>query len=396
MTAIRQASAPGTVAFAAARLTPEACAAANRVLSSGWLTTGPEVGAFEAEFARLVGARHAVAVSSCTAGLELSLRALALPAGASVLVSAVTFVGALHAIVHSGLTPVLVDVDPATAMPTPETTAVAARRAGGADAMMLVHLYGDAARVPDLTEAAGLGPDAVVEDAAHALGTSVGCRSVGTLSRATVFSFYATKNLPIGEGGMVSTDDGALADTLRQTRLHGMSHDAWRRYLPGGSWRYDVDRPGLKANMTDLQAAIGRGQLTAFGGWQRRRAEIAARYDDRLAGLPGLVLPHRAAGGTHAWHIYALRVLAGAAVHRDEVAGRLAEQGVGTSVHFVPLHHLSYGSSLTGLRPGDLPGADRLAGELLSLPLHPWLSDDDADRVCELLHEVLGGRRRSA
>ncbi len=381
--------------FAAARLTPEAHTAARRVLASGWLTTGPEVAGFEAEFAGLVGARHAVAVSSCTAGLELSLRALGLPAGARVLVSSLTFVGALHAIVHSGLTPVLVDVDPVTAMPTAETTRAAADRAGGAHAMMVVHLYGDAAPVGELAEAAGLGLHLVVEDAAHGLGTEVGERRVGSISRATSFSFYATKNLPIGEGGMVATDDRGVAELVRRTRLHGMSRDAWRRYLPGGGWRYDVEVDGLKANMTDLQAAIGRGQLTAFPAWQERRAELAARYDEQLAGLAGLALPHRPRTGRHAWHIYAIRVRPDAAVDRDELAGRLSERGVGTSVHFIPLHHLSYVSALTGVRPGQLPGADRLSGELLSLPMHPWLSDQDVDRVCGLLQESLTGETRT-
>jgi perosamine synthetase len=381
--------------FAAARLTPEAHAAAQRVLASGWLTTGPEVVAFEDEFARLVDARHAVAVNSCTAGLELSLRAMGLPARARVLVSSLTFVGALHAIVHSGLTPVLVDVDPVTAMPTPETTRAATDQAAGADAMMVVHLYGDPAPVEELAKAAGLGLDLVVEDAAHALGTEVGELSVGSVSRATSFSFYATKNLPVGEGGMVTTDDDGLADVVRKARLHGMSRDAWRRYLPGGGWRYDVEIDGLKANMTDLQAAIGRGQLTAFRAWQDRRAELAARYDEQLAGLPGLALPHRPLEGRHAWHIYAVRVLPDAAVDRDELAGRLAERDIGTSVHFIPLHHFSYVSSLTGVRPGELPGADQLAGELLSLPMHPWLSDQDVDRVCGLLHDELAGRSRT-
>jgi dTDP-4-amino-4,6-dideoxygalactose transaminase len=175
-----------------------------------------------------------------------------------------------------------------------------------------------------------------------------------------------------------------------------MSHDAWRRYLPGGGWRYDVDRPGLKANMTDLQAAIGRGQLTAFADWQRRRATIAARYDEQLGGLPGLALPHRPSRAGHAWHIYAIRVQPGARMHRDELATRLAERGVGTSVHFVPLHHLRYGAAVTGLQPGALPGADLVAGQLLSLPMHPWLSDADVDRVCELLHELVDGRGRPA
>jgi dTDP-4-amino-4,6-dideoxygalactose transaminase len=171
--------------------------------------------------------------------------------------------------------------------------------------------------------------------------------------------------------------------------LHGMSRDAWRRYLPGGGWRYDVEADGLKANMTDLQAAIGRGQLRAFPFWQSRRAELAARYDEQLAGLPGLALPHRPRQGRHAWHIYAVRVGPDAEVDRDELAGRLRERGVGTSMHFIPLHHFSYVSALTSVRPGQLPGADRLSGELLSLPMHPWLSDRDVDRVCGLLQELL-------
>jgi len=261
--------------------------------------------------------------------------------------------------------------------------------------MMVVHLYGDPAPVEELAKAGGLGLDLVVEDAAHALGTELGDRTVGPVSRATSFSFYATKNLPVGEGGMVTTDDDGLADIVRKARLHGMSRDAWRRYLPGGGWRYDVEIDGLKANMTDLQAAIGRGQLTAFRTWQDRRAELAARYDEQLAGLPGLALPHRPLEGRHAWHIYAVRVLPDAAVDRDELAGRLSERGIGTSVHFIPLHHFSYVSSLTGVRPGQLPGADRLSGQLLSLPMHPWLSDKDVDRVCGLLNDLLTGRSRT-
>jgi dTDP-4-amino-4,6-dideoxygalactose transaminase len=391
MTAVPQTSASEAVHFAAARLTPEAHAAADRVLRSGWLTTGPEVGAFEGELARLVGARHAVAVNSCTAGLELSLRALGLSTGAKVLVSSVTFVGALHAIVHSGLTPVLVDVDETTAMPTPDSTEAAVRRAGGADAMMIVHLYGDAAPVPTLADAAGLGLDTVVEDAAHALGTTLGERSVGTLSRATAFSFYATKNLPIGEGGMVTTDDPDRDAWMRSARLHGMTADAWRRYLPGGGWRYDVEEAGLKANLTDLQAAIGRAQLRELPAWQRRRGELAARYDAGLADLAGrglVGLPHRPepAEGVHAWHLYPIRVAEG---RRDQVQGELAARGISTSVHFIPVHRLRYFQSHAVVPLGGLGGADRIFEQLLSLPLYPRLRDDQVDLTCEAVADAL-------
>src|SRR6266536_653258 len=281
------------IPFARVEICDEARQAAARVLDSGWVTTGPEVLAFEGELAEWVGAGNAVAVASCTAAIELSLRALGLPPGANVLTSTMTFCGAVHAIVHAGLVPVLADIDPVTLCSDASACAAAARRAGGVDAMVVTHYAGYPAPVAELAEAAGLPLQRVVEDAAHALGTEIGSRPVGTVSAATCFSFYATKNLPIGEGGMVTTDDQAIADHVRRTRLHGMSKDAWKRYLPGSAWRYSVEVAGLKANMTDLQAAIGRAQLRRFGGWQGRRDLLASRYDEGLAGIPGLRLPAR-------------------------------------------------------------------------------------------------------
>jgi perosamine synthetase len=362
-------------------LTPEARAAANRVLESGWLTTGPEVAGFEEELAAQVGARRGVAVSSCTAAIELVLRGLDLPAGAKVLMSADTFCGAAAAILHAGLVPVLADVDPATAMPGPREIRSAALAAGGVDAMVVVHLGGSPTDVAAAAEAAQVPLRRVVEDAAHALGASVGGRPVGTLSRATCFSFYATKNLAIGEGGMVTTDDDDLADVLLSTRLHGMSRDAWRRYLPGGSWRYDVCHEGLKANLTDVQAAVGRAQLVAFPRHQQRRAALAARYDARLGGLDGIRLPPRTALGTHAWHLYAVRVGRPFPIDRDELIERLARRGIGTSVHFIPLHRLEWYAAHCVLPPGGLPGADEVYAETLSLPFDQHLTDEELDAV---------------
>src|SRR6478609_4447650 len=265
------------VPFTRAYICPDARAAADEVLASGWVTTGRQVVEFEQEFARYVGARRAVAVSSCTAALELSLRALRLERGSRVVMSTMTFCGAATAIVHAGLQPVLADVDPCTGMPSPATISKVVDEVGGVSAMVVVHLGGLPTNVAELARAASLPLERVVEDAAHALGTSVGDDAVGTISRATCFSFYATKNLPIGEGGMVTTDDEDLALFCQRARLHGMTADAWRRYLPGGSWRYTVDEAGLKANLTDLQSAIGSAQLRHLPEWQRRREQIADR-----------------------------------------------------------------------------------------------------------------------
>jgi dTDP-4-amino-4,6-dideoxygalactose transaminase len=369
------------IPFAVTEISSEARAAAARVLSSGWVTTGPEVAEFEREFADWVGVEHAVAVSSCTAAIELSLRALRLPPGAKVLSPVMTFCGAVHAIVHAGLTPVLADVDPDTLMPDAATTAEASARAGGVDAMVVLHFAGAPAPVAELAAAAGLPLSRVVEDAAHGLGTWVGDRPVGTISAATCFSFYATKNLPIGEGGMVTTSDAALADFIHEARLHGMSQDAWKRYLPGAAWRYSVEVDGLKANMTDLQAAIGRAQLRHLDGWQRRRAELAARYTRGLAGIPGLRTPRAPAAGRHAWHLYVLALDPDQGWDRDAFIQELSRRGIDCSVHFIPLHHHPYFVRLLG-DAASFAVADQAFAGIVSLPLHPRLSDHDVERIC--------------
>ena len=379
-----------SVPFADCEIVPAARDAAVRVMASGWVTTGPEVLAFESEFAAHLNAPHAVAVSSCTAALELALRSLQLSPGEPVLTSANTFCGAVHAILHAGLRPVLVDVDPLTGMPTDSTTRAAARSCGGPAAMVVTHWAGDPADVVALAAAAGLSLDHVVEDAAHAIGSSHGGLAVGEGATAC-FSFYATKNLPLGEGGMVTTRDSARAAWIRSARLHGMSADAWRRYLPGGRWRYDVAQEGFKANMTDLQAAVGREQLRCLDGWQRRRQEIAARYDERLAGLDGVLLPHRPTrhDSRHAWHLYPIQLLSAAAPSRDDVADALAHQGIGTSVHFIPVHHLTWLRDVVDIAPRGLPGADEMFARVLSLPMYPRLTDRQVDTVCDALSTCL-------
>lgn len=379
------------IPFAKPDVGPDVLDACRRVLESGWLTTGPEVGRFEQDVADLVQVPHAVAVSSCTAALEIGLRCLRLPPGSRVLTSTMTFSGAVHAIIHAGLRPVLVDIDPATGMPTAETTWAARRRAGGADAMVVTHYAGHPAAIGELAQGAGLPPSRIVEDAAHALGARIDGRLLGGESAATCFSFYATKNLPIGEGGMLTTNDPELASAARRVRLHGMSDDAWKRYLPGGGWRYEVAEDGLKANLTDLAAAIGRAQLSHFAAWQELRTSLASAYDARLANIDGLSLPARPAAG-HAWHLYVIRVEERFPGGRDGLIGALAEGGVDCSVHFIPIHHHRYFRPL--LEGARLPGADRMFRQIVSLPLYPALGLEGVDRVSQEIRARINGALR--
>jgi perosamine synthetase len=380
-----------SVAFAGCQLTPGARALALEAMSSGWLTAGPRTVAFEHALAEWIGAPHAVAVSSCTAAIEIALRSMGLPQGAPVLTPTLTFAGAVHAILHAGLRPVFVDVDEQTLTVSPAGVSAAAAAAQPA-AMVVQHMAGYPVAVGDVALAAGLPLDRIVEDAAHGLGAQAGKRAVGTTSDATCFSFYATKNLPIGEGGAITTADPDLADRFRVMRQHGMSRDAWRRYEPGAQWRYAVDSDGLKANFTDLQAAIGLGQLPHLNAWQERRAVLAERYDAHLGGVPGLTLPPRPDRGRHAWHLYVVRIVRDFGIGRDELISRLSDKGIGTSVHFIPVHQFGYFRSVLGEQ--HLPVADRLAGELLSLPLYPHLSEIDVDYVCAQLLAARGVGRR--
>jgi dTDP-4-amino-4,6-dideoxygalactose transaminase len=369
------------VPFSVPSLAESAGAAVEQVLASGWLTTGPACVRFEEALAAYLDQPHVVTVASCTQALELSLRALHLAPGARVLTPSLTFCGAVGAIVHAGLRPVLVDVDEATLTPTPQTVADAVTRTGRPAAMVVCDLGGYPVDHVALADAAGLPYQRIVVDAAHGPGGTVGRADSATAPFATCLSFYATKNLPIGEGGAVVTHDPELAAWLRSARLHGMSKDAWKRYLPGGSWRYDVLEVGHKANLTDLQAAIGLAQLAALPRWQQRRRELVDRYDATLASRLGR--PARHPG--HAFHLYQVLV-----PNRDGVAAYLAERQVATSVHFIPVHRLTGYRELLG--PDEVvavPVTDRVADRLLSLPLYPDLPDAAVDRIAGLLAELL-------
>ncbi|MGH9044812.1 MAG: DegT/DnrJ/EryC1/StrS family aminotransferase [Acidimicrobiales bacterium] len=373
----------GDIPFCKTVITEDAQSAALDVLRSGWVTTGVESLAFEEEFAHWIGADDAVSVSSCTAALEISIRLLDLPPASRILTPTLTFCGAVQAIIRAGHYPVLVDLDDRTLGVSEE--GVDAASSDGADAMVVQHMAGYPLDVDSLAAAAHLPANRIVEDAAHGLGASHDGVRLGSGSHAACFSFYATKNLPIGEGGALTTSDPALAERARRMRLHGMSADAWKRYEQSGNWRYTVEEAGTKANFTDLQAAIGRAQLRHLDDWQRRRAEVVQLYDAQLAGLDGIILPPRPVNGGHAWHLYVIRLTAGFGVSRDDVIKELARQGIGSSVHFIPVHHFPYFRNLLGAGRTEMKVADSVFPELLSLPLYPHLSDSDVDRVCQAI-----------
>lgn len=366
-------------------------AAVVEVLRSGWLTTGPTTKAFETEFADVVGAENAVAVNSATSGLHLAYEALGVSPGDQVIMPTWTFTATAEAVRYLGADPVFVDIDPRTyGIDLSAAEAVVTDRSA---VLAPVHFGG--LPVPDsaVSSFADRHDLAVVEDAAHSFPVLNEGKQVGHHGHAaTVFSFYATKTITTGEGGMVTTPDAALAQRMRTMRLHGISRDIFNRYtdVSQRSWFYEVVAPGYKYNMTDVAAALGRVQLTRAQEFLTRRTEIAARYDAGLAGLPLTLPAHAPEGSSHAWHLYVVSVPDGSARTRDQVVDALTEKGIGTSLHFIPLHLQPYWRDTYNLRPEMFPVASDLYERTFSLPIYTRMTDADVDRVIEALWTVLG------
>ena len=362
-------------------------------LRSGWLTMGPKTRAFEAGFAAAVDASHAVAVSSATAGLHLGLDALGIGPGDEVLVPTLTFASTAATVIHTGARPLLVDCEPDTLN---LSVADAARKwTARTKAIIPVHFAGHPCDMDAILALAREHGAPVMEDAAHALPARYRGRSVGTLGDLTVFSFYATKNLTTGEGGMVTTGDEALADRMRTRRLHGMTRDAWKRYTKDGSWRYDVAYPGFKYNMTDLNAALGLVQLKRLPAMQAARRRLVARYRESLAGIEAIELPTCQPDVEHAWHLFVVRIRREQLrLDRDAIIAELTAEGIGTSVHFIPLHEHSYYRDVLGMRADQLPHATTEWQRIISLPLFPGMTDDDVDRVGATLRGIVRRSRR--
>lgn len=367
-------------------------AAVMAVLDSGWLTTGERTVQFEAAIAERLGVRHAVAVNSATAALHLALEALGVGPEHEVIVPAYTFAASGETVRYLGARPRIADIDARTLNLSVETIAAQVRPA--TKAIQVVHMGGlvaDMAPIMAYARERGL---AVVEDAAHALPASRGGRQAGAWGDANALSFYATKTVTTGEGGMLTTDSDEVADRARVMRLHGISRDAWKRYSAGGNWFYEIEDVGFKYNMTDIAAALGLVQLDRAEEMRLARERVAGRYDE-LFGRPGLAdlvdLPaHAPAGDVHAWHLYPLRLRSERLkVTRDAVIEALKTDGIGTSVHFIPLHLHPYYRRTYGYAAGDFPVAEREYGREISLPIYPDLTDSEIERVVAAVSRAL-------
>lgn len=361
-------------------------------LRSGWLTTGPKTGRFEKEFARFLGAPAALAVSSCTAGLHVSLVALGIGEGDEVITTPMTFAATTNVIEHAGARPVLADVEPDTLNIDPDL--VEAAITPRTRAIIAVHYAGHPAemdRIYDLGRRHNL---IIIEDAAHAFPARYRGRLIGSRDNPASFSFYATKNLTTGEGGAL-TGSPEFVEQARQFILHGMSRDAWKRYQREGSWYYEIVLPGFKYNMTDIQAAIGLGQLPKISAFQQRRRQIVSAYQKAFSGHPALETPVERPEVEHAWHLYPLRLREQAlTIDRQRFIQELDRLNIGTSVHFIPIHIHPYYRDRYGYRPADFPVAYQNYCRLLSLPLYPSLTPEEVEDVTGAVLEVASRFKR--
>lgn len=362
-------------------------------LRSAWIGTGPRVARFEAEFRDYLGADRAVAVNSCTAGLHLAMMGLELGPEDEVIVPAMTFAATANAVVHAGGRPVLADVDRDTMCLTPE--AVEAQLTPRSRAILPVHFAG---RPCEIEEIVALGREAglaIVEDCAHAIETLVNGRHAGTFGDFGVFSFYVTKNVVTGEGGMVVTADEDAAARIKTLALHGLSADAWSRFSDEGYRHYEVVEPGFKYNMMDLQAALGLHQLARAEANLRRRQEIWRRYDEAFADLPLRTPAAEEPGTRHARHLYAVLLdLERLDCTRDELLLDLHRQNIGTGVHYRALHVHPYYRENYGYSSGDFPNAEWISDRTVSLPLSPKLTDEDVEDVIDAVRRTLHSASR--
>jgi dTDP-4-amino-4,6-dideoxygalactose transaminase len=384
------ANTPAFLPFALPDIGEEEIAAVVACLRSGWVTTGPATKQFENEFrAYLGGVVETISVNSATAGLHLALESLGIGPGDEVIVPTLTFTATAEVVRYLGATPVFVDVDPATLNLSPLAVDAAITRR--TRAIVPVHYAGMACDMDALLELARARGLRVVEDAAHAFPTMYRGRLVGTLdSDITVFSFYANKTMTTGEGGMVVTRDAELARRIRLMRIHGISQDAFNRYVSKTpAWFYEVVAAGFKYNLTDIASAIGIEQLRKIDRFLERRTTLARRYDEALAGLPLALPPRPDPGSTHAWHLYVVRLAPEAPYTRDELINELARRGIGTSVHFIPLHRQPYWRDTCKLSPAQFPVAEASYQSMLTLPLYTRMSDADQERVIAAVRELL-------
>lgn len=366
----------------------------KEVLDSGWLTSGPKVRQFEMEFARSIGASYAVSVNSCTAALHLSLEAMGIESGDEVITTPYTFAASAEVIRYFDATPVFVDICPTDFNINPDLIDKSITKR--TRAILPVHIGGLPASLTDIYRIAEHYGLAVVEDAAHAYpskyrGNFIGQDLLGKSFRHSVcFSFYATKTLTTGEGGMIVTSDKPIADRCRMMSLHGISKGAWKRYTAQGSWYYEILAPGYKYNLSDIAAAIGLAQLRKSDAMWRRRTEIAQQYNNAFIKLPGLEIPQDRSDSLHSWHLYMLRLdLDLLRIDRQEFTEELKRRNIGSSVHFIPLHLHPYYRKVYNFSRESFPVASLEYEREISIPIYSQMTDADVQYVIDSVSEVI-------
>ncbi len=357
-------------------------------IDSGWVTTGPKTKQFERAFAKAVGARHAIAVNSCTAAMHIALDALGVRKGDEVITTPYTFAATAAVIRYFDAKPVFVDVDPRTL--NIDATKIESAITKKTKAIMPVHIAGLPADLKPIRRIADRHHLPVIEDAAHAFPAKYNGAMIGSLSEMTCFSFYATKTITTGEGGMLCTQDDAIAERCRMMSLHGISKDAWKRYSAEGSWYYEIVSPGFKYNMSDIAAGMGLAQLRKASAMYEKRKAIARAYNAGFAHFPHFQLPHDDPKHQHAWHLYMLRLnLDRIAIDRALFVDELKKRHIGVSVHFIPLHIHPYYRQLYGCKPEDYPVAYREYMREISLPIYSKMTRADVEDVIDAVADVL-------
>lgn len=364
-----------------------------QVLESEWITRGPKTEEFEEAFRGYIGCRHAIGLNSCTAGLHLALAALGIGRGDEVITTPITFPATANVIIHQGAKPVFVDVDEETLNLDPRR--LEEKITQRTRAIIPVHFAGHPCQMDPILALARQYRLSVIEDAAHAIEASYRGRKVGTMGHFTAFSFYATKNLTTGEGGMLTTEDDEASAKVRILSLHGISKDAWKRYTKEGSHHWDAVYPGYKYNMFDLQAALGLRQLERVEEWWQIRRAYVQRYRKCLGEMPELVLLGEESDVRHAYHLFVIILQTEKLkADRDTIMEALRAENIGVGLHFRALHLQPYYRETFGFKPGDLPVAEWASDRILSLPLYPRMSEKDLADVIEAVGKVLAAYRR--
>ena len=359
---------------------------------SGWVTTGPKVKDFETQLGVYLNARYVVAVNSCTAALHLALASKGIRQGDQFIAPTYTFVASVEVGEYLGAEPILVDSDPNTFnLDLDKVENILSMDKGQKiKAIIPVHFAGQSVDKVRLNELAKKYNLFILEDGAHALETVSDLGKIGSTDCGVAFSFYANKNITTGgEGGAFATNDKELADKVRKLSLHGMSKDGWKRFQTGGKWAYDVADLGYKYNMTDISASFGIEQLSHVNNWHQRRLHIVSQYQKGMSGIKGLILPQHTSGKVHAWHLYVIRVIPELwRLTRNELIEKINEKGIGTSVHYIPMHMHSYYEKKYGFNPEDFPIAKQLSESVITLPLYPGMTEKQIEYVTSTINTL--------